>query len=416
MLIVKVRRRYYGWTLLAALGVITIIAYGTSQYFFGVLIVPVGQELGWSRADLSLSYSISLIVAGLLGYPVGRWIDRYGARAIMAAGSVAAGLSLILLSGVQQRWQWDLLWGGGLGVAGAMTLYPVSFAVVANWFHRRRGTAMALLNVLGGLASPIFIPLAGWLVPHVGWRQTLVIFGLIQLCVALPLVLLTVRRHPEDMGLFPDGVGAAEAAASTPRSGETLQQAVRRLPFWTLTVSNGLALLGSNVLFVHQVAYMIGRGQSPSAAATLAGLVGVASLPGRYVFNVMSDRFHSQSVLAVCQATLALGVVVLALASSRSGLIVYVIVYGAAFGTSGPLIASVRAEHFGRRAYATISAVQGLPSLGAAALGPLAAGWLYDRSGSYQFAFAIVAALYLVSAGAMVVTPKPQRLVRGAAS
>ncbi len=154
---------------------------------------------------------------------------------------------------------------------------------------------------------------------------------------------------------------------------------------------------------------MIGRGQNPAAAATLAGLVGVASLPGRYVFNVMSDRFHSQSVLAVCQATLALGVVVLALATSRSGLIVYVIICGAAFGTSGPLIASVRAEHFGRRAYATISAVQGLPSLGAAALGPLAAGWLYDRSGSYQFAFAIVAALYLVSAGAMLVTPKPER-------
>jgi len=401
MLIVKPSRRYYGWTLLASLGVITIIAYGTSQYFFGSLIVPVGQELGWSRADLSLSYSISLVVAGLLGYPVGRWIDRYGARAVMAAGSIVGGLALIRLSSVQQLWQWDLLWGGGLDVAGAMTLYPVSFAVVANWFHRRRGTAMALLNVLGGLASPIFIPLAGWLVPHVGWRQTLVIFGLIQLCVALPLELVTVRRHPEDMGLFPDGADSAEEAASTPRSGATLQRAVHRLPFWTLTLSN--------VLFVHQVAYMIGRGQNPAAAATLAGLVGVASLPGRYVFNVMSDRFHSQSVLAVCQATLALGVVVLALATSRSGLIVYVIICGAAFGTSGPLIASVRAEHFGRRAYATISAVQGLPSLGAAALGPLAAGWLYDRSGSYQFAFAIVAALYLVSAGAMLVTPKPER-------
>jgi len=222
MLIVKPSRRYYGWTLLASLGVITIIAYGTSQYFFGVLIVPVGQELGWSRADLSLSYSISLVVAGLLGYPVGRWIDRYGARAVMAAGSIVGGLALIRLSSVQQLWQWDLLWGGGLDVAGAMTLYPVSFAVVANWFHRRRGTAMALLNVLGGLASPIFIPLAGWLVPHVGWRQTLVIFGLIQLCVALPLELVTVRRHPEDMGLFPDGADSAEEAASTPRSGATL--------------------------------------------------------------------------------------------------------------------------------------------------------------------------------------------------
>jgi len=161
---------------------------------------------------------------------------------------------------------------------------------------------------------------------------------------------------------------------------------------------------------------MIGRGQSPAAAAALAGLLGVASLPGRYVFNVMSDRFPSQAVLALCQATLAVGVVVLALATSRSGLILYVVIYGVAFGTSGPLIASVRAEHFGRRAYATISAIQGIPSLGAAALGPLAAGWLYDHSGSYQFAFAIVALLYLVSAGAMLVTPQPPRLVTAPAS
>jgi MFS family permease len=403
---VPIARGYYGWTLLVALGGVTIIAYGTMQYSFGVLVVPVGQEMGWNRADLSGSYSIALVVAGLLGYPIGRWIDRYGARAVMATGSVIGGLALIRLSGVHDLWQWDVLWGGGLGVAGAMTLYPVSFAVVANWFHRRRGSAMAVLNVLGGLASPIYIPLAGWLVPQAGWRETLVVLGLTQWCIALPLVLLTVRRHPEDMGLFPDGARSAETVLSTPRSGVTLRQAMRRSAFWTLMLANGLSLIGSNVLFVHQIAYMIGRGESPAAAATLAGLIGVASLPGRYVFNTMSDRFHSQSLLAICQATLALGVVVLARADSTGWLIAYIIIYGAAFGAAGPLFASVRAEHFGRRAYATISAVQGLPALGAA-LGPVAAGWLYDRTHSYQFAFAIVAALYVVSAVAMVMTPKP---------
>lgn len=266
---------------------------------------------------------------------------------------------------------------------------------------------MAVLNVLGGLASPIYIPLAGWLVPNVGWRETLVILGLTQWCIALPLELLTVRRHPEDLGLFPDGAPSAEAVLSTPHSGVTLQQAMHRTAFWTLMLSNGLALLGSNVLFVHQIAYMLGRGESPAAAATLAGMIGIASLPGRYVFNTMSDHFHSQSLLAICQATLALGVIVLVRADSMGWLIAYVIVYGAAFGAAGPLFASVRAEHFGRRAYATISAVQGLPAL-AAALGPVAAGWLYDRTSSYRVAFAIVAALYVISALAMVLTPKPE--------
>lgn len=298
-------------------------------------------------------------------------------------------------------------------MAGAMTLYPVTFTVVTNWFHRRRGSAMALLTVLGGLASPIFIPLAGLLVPRVGWRETLVIFGLAQLCIALPLALLTVRRHPEDVGLFPDGAPSAEEAPTTALSGTPLRHAMRRLPFWTITLSNSVALLGFNVLFAHQVAYMIGRGQDSAVAATLAGMVGVASLPGRYIFNVMSDRFHSQLLLGISQAMLALGVVLLALASSTGWLIAYIVVYGAAFGAASALTASVRAEHFGRRGFGAISGVQGVPGLAGAALGPIVAGWIYDRSGSYQLAFAVVAALYVVSAVAMFVTPKPEPISQG---
>jgi len=410
MSIVAQSRIFYGWKLVVALGVITIIAYGTTQYFFGVLVVPVGRELGSSRAELSLSYSIALLVSGILGYPIGRWVDRHGARVVLACGAVVGGLSLMGLSTVDRLWKWDLLWGGGVGLAGAMTLYPVTFNVVANWFHRRRGSAMALLTVLGGLASPLFIPLAGWLVPRVGWRETLVIFGLFLLCIALPLALLAVRRHPEDLGLFPDGAQSRDGdeTPTEPLSGTLLRHAMHGLPFWTITITSVLALLGSNVLFAHQVAYMIGRGQDPAIAAALAGMVGVVSLPGRYLFNVLSDRFHSQVLLGICEAMLACGVTLLALSRSINWMIGYVVVYGAAFGASASLTASVRAEHFGRRAFGTISAAQGIPGLAGAALGPLVVGWSYDRLGSYQLAFAIVAALYVLSATAMFVTPKPK--------
>ncbi len=105
--------------------------------------------------------------------------------------------------------------------------------------------------------------------------------------------------------------------------------------------------------------------------------------------------------------------VLLALARSTGWLIAYIVVYGAAFGAAAALTASVRAEHFGRRGFGAISAVQGVPGLAGAALGPIVAGWIYDRSGSYQLAFAVVAALYVVSAGAMFVTPKPEPISQG---
>lgn len=400
-------RLYYGWTLLVALGVTTLISYGTIQYFFGVLVVPVGREFGWTRAELSLSYSTALIVSGVLGFPIGRWVDRRGARAVLACGAVLGGLSLIGLSTVSELWQWELLWGVGLGVTGAMTLYPVTFTIVANWFHKKRGSAMALLTLVGGLASPIFVPLAGWLVPQVGWRETLVIFGLLHFGIALPLALLLVRRHPEDVGLFPDGATIPPKHSTTPALGISVREALHHLPFWTITLAYSVGLLGSHVLFAHQIAYMIDQGQSPTVAASLAGLLGVASLPGRVIFNLLSNRYPSQVLLAICQSVLALGVVVLAMASSVRWLFAYVVLYGAAFGAGAALAASVRAEHFGRRAFGAISAVQGIPGLAGAALGPLAAGWIYDRSSSYHLAFFIVAVLYLISAATIVATPKP---------
>lgn len=404
--------RYYGWTLVVALGVITVVVYGTVQYSIGVLVVPVGRELGWSRTEIALGFSIALVVAGLLGYPIGRWVDRHGARAAIAVGTVIGGTSLLLLSFVTELWQWDLLWGGGIGLAGALTLYPVTFTVVANWFHRRRGAAMALLTVIGGLASPIFIPLAGWLIAHAGWRETLVIFGCLQLGIALPAALIFVRRHPEDVGLFPDGAATHDKDASSPLSGVVARQAMRTVPFWTLTVSQVVTMMGANALFTHQIAYMIGRGQGSETAAAIAGAVGLASLPGRYVFNALSDRFPAQRLLGIAHAVMSAGVAVLALASSTTLLLLYVVVYGAAFGASSPLTALVRAEHFGRRAFGAITAIQGIPALAGAAAGPLAAGWIYDRSGSYDQALAGVAVLYATSAAAMLLTPKARRAAR----
>ncbi len=173
---------------------------------------------------------------------------------------------------------------------------------------------------------------------------------------------------------------------------------------WTLLTSLGAISI---------IAYMIDSGQDPVMAATLAGMVGLASLSGRYVFNALSEHFPPQRLLGISLAILAFGVTLLTLAHTTGGLIAYLVVYGSAFGATGGLAASVRAEHFGRRAFGTISAIQGYPGLGAAALGPVLAGWMYDRSGSYQLTFAVVAALYALSAGAMFATPKPRPSARG---
>jgi MFS family permease len=405
---------YYGWVLMVILGITTIISYGTTQYLFGVLVVPIDMTFHWGRASISGAYALGLIVAGLLGLPIGYLVDRWGARLLMSSGSALAGLALIGLSRVQGIFQLYLLWSGGLGLAMALTLYPVTFTVVANWFVRKRGSALAILTLVGGLSSPIYIPLAGTLVAHSGWRATFVVLGLSQLVIALPLHAIFLRRHPEDSGLSPDGEPALPLPTDTPLPGTTLAEALRSPDFWMLTAALSLVMLGSTVVFVHQVAFMISRSYNAVLAATLSGMLGLVSLPGRYVFNMLSARISAQKLLMLSVVTQAVGIVVLVQASSLGWLILYVILYGTAYGAFSPLRASVMAEHFGRRAYGAITAVQGIPVAVCAGLGPLAAGWLYDVLHHYELAFWLCAGAFLLAALGLLVTAPPRPNPEGA--
>ena len=399
---------YYGWVLMVVLGITTIISYGATQYLFGVLVVPLDVTFHWGRASISGAYSLGLIVAGLLGVPIGYLVDRRGARLLMSVGSVLAGLALFGLARMDALWQFYLLWSGALGLAMALTLYPVTFTVVANWFVRKRGTALAVLTLVGGLSSPICIPLAGVLVAHFGWRATLVVFGLAQLVIALPPHAFLLRRHPEDLGLSPDGEPALPLQTHAPLPGATLSEALSSAVFWLLTVSLSLVLLGSTVVFVHQVAFMISRGTNAVLAATLSGMLGLASLPGRYVFNMLSMRISPQKLLMLSVVAQAVGIIVFVQASSLVWLILYVVIYGSAYGAFSPLRASVMADHFGRRAYGAITAVQGIPLAVCAGLGPLAAGWLYDVLHHYNVAFWLCACAFLLAAIGIGVTPRPE--------
>ena len=408
------RPYYYGWVLVAALGTTTIISYGTSYYLFGVLVVPLGRDPGWGRGAVSGAYALGVVLAGLLGVPIGRLVDRRGARLPMAIGSAIGGMSLLGLSQIHALWQFYMLWAGGLGLASALTFYPVSFTVVANWFDRRRGAALALLTLLGGLASPIFVPLAGALVPRLGWRETVAILGLVQLGVALPLHALVVRRHPEDLGLRPDGTAAEGSARPAPAGGLGVRAALRLRAFWTLTLAFALATLAGSVLLVHTVAYLIGRGYGGATAAAFIGALGLASLPGRLGLNLLSDRVGPRPLLVLSLAAESAGVVLLLHAASEGWLLAYVAVYGVANGAVSPLRAAVMADHVGRGAYGAITALQGVPIALAAGAGPLAAGWLYDRTGGYAPAFWLAAGAFLLAALCVAATP-PRPVERPAA-
>src|SRR5690606_14914911 len=151
-------RLYYGWVLVVALGITETVSYGILSYSFPVFLAPMEGELGWTRTQITGAFSLAALVAGVAAIPVGRWVDRHGARGVMTAGSVLAALLLVAWSRVESLWAFYALWVG-LGVASAAVLYEPAFAVLANWFVRHRGRALTVLTFMGGFASVIFVPL-----------------------------------------------------------------------------------------------------------------------------------------------------------------------------------------------------------------------------------------------------------------
>ena len=192
------RRRdklYYGWWITFTLAITETISWGIIYYAFTVFIAPMGDDLGWSRAELTGGFSLALLVMGGMAFPVGAWIDRHGARLLMTLGSIAACLLVIAWSQVTDKTTFYLIWAG-LGVCAAAVLYEPAFAVVAAWFVKKRGRALATVTFAAGLASTIFIPLSDALLHAVGWRDAILGLGIFLGVTTIPLHALLLAASP----------------------------------------------------------------------------------------------------------------------------------------------------------------------------------------------------------------------------
>ena len=211
-----------GWAIVGTLSVTEIVSWGVLYYAFAVFLVPMQRELGYSAAELTGAFSVALLVAGVAGIGVGRFLDRHSPRALMTVGSVAGALLVVAWSRVEGLVAFYAIWAG-IGLVMAAVLYEPAFTVLAKWFpeaeERRR--AMTALTLVAGLSSFIFLPLGQALIDAHGWRDALVVLAVVLAAVTVPLHALVLRRGPG---------AAASAAGRRPAQGRSC--APRRSGCW----------------------------------------------------------------------------------------------------------------------------------------------------------------------------------------
>ena len=393
---------YHGWILLAALMVTEPISWGILYDALPVFLKPIQADLGWSSSQLTGGFSLSLLVGGLAGIPIGRWLDRHGSRGVMTTGSIAAALLVLAWSQVHSLLGFYGIWAG-MGVASAMVLYEPAFVAIANWFSNYRPRALMGLTFAAGWSTVIFVPLASWLVERHGWRSALVILAALLGGMTIPLHVLALRRRPEDLGLVVDGGArtshSRRATRVTMVSGISLRTAIAGTRFWWLATGFFLALVTNVAIGIHLIPLLTERGFSASFAAFAAAAIGLVTLPGRLVFLPLGERIDLRFVTATIFGLQTIALLILLTNHSRRSVWLFVVLFGVGLGAVSASRAALTADLYGPTAYGAINGALAFITTIARAAGPLGGSLVHDHFGGYRV---LLMLLMGCSAGAAV--------------
>ncbi len=390
-------RLYYGWIVVAGLCVTETVSWGILYYGFPVLLRPMETDLGFSRVEITGAFSVGMGVAALAALPVGRWIDRHGARALMTLGSCLGTALLLAWSRVESLPALYAVWCL-MGLALAATLYEPAFATVVGWFAMRgRDRALLTVTLAGALASTIFMPIEAWLVGWPGWRTALVALAVILAVLTIPIHALVLRRPPRGAER---GTGAGHAESRVP--GLTLGASARMAVFWVLAAAFVVGGFTTNSVTMHLIPYLSDRGYSPTVAAVMIGWMGAMQLPARLVFAPIATRFGHHAVTGVLFFVQAVSLAQLALVTRLPTLVPMVVMLGAANGMATLARATIIVEIFGPRHYGSISGALALGANGARAIAPVGAAFLMVALGGYERVFwLLTVALVVAGLGVM---------------
>lgn len=405
---------FFGWWIVAAGFGLEALIGGLIFHAYGAYVVVLREEFGWSKTMLSAAFSMARAESGILG-PVQGWLtDRFGPRALIRSGMLIFGAGFMLMSQIATPAGFFLtffLIALGSSLGGYL---PIGVAIVA-WFRRHRALALSVSATgmgVGGLLTPLVVASFD----RVGWRWTALLSGVLVLLVGLPIAQL-VRHRPEAHGMLPDGDavdraepagGAATGARRAPAVDFTAREAMRTPAFWYVALGHGSALLVVSAVMVHLVSHVTERlGHSLEQAATIVALMTVMQVTGQLCGGWAGDRFSKRAIVVACMIAHASALVLLASATARWMVVAFAVLHGLAWGIRGPLMSAIRADYFGSAAFGMITGISSMVIMFGMMGGPLIAGILADRTGSYSAGFGVLAVLAVVGSVFFLLARRP---------
>jgi sugar phosphate permease len=404
-------RVHYAW-IIVAVTFLTLLTAAAIRATPGVLIVPLEQTFGWSRATVSFAVSVNLLLYGLCGPFAAALMERVGVRRVTLLSLSAVTIGVALTTVMRAPWQLVLLWGVVVGVGtGALAL--VLAATIANrWFVARRGLVIGILTASTATGQLLFLPLLAAVVEHAGWRAAaLVVAGAALLLV--PIVLVFMRDQPRDLGLraygaFADAVGPSGPAPRPAGALVALVEGARSRDFWLLAGSFFICGLSTNGLIgTHLIPASMDHGIPAVTAAGLLAAMGVFDLIGTTISGWLSDRWDNRRLLFCYYGLRGLSLMLLpyAYGSEYFGLALFAVFYGLDWVATVPPTVRLTETLFGKHRVGIMYGWIAVAHQVGAATAAFGAGVLRTWLGSYQVAFTgagfvcLIAALMVLAIG-----------------
>ena len=393
-MVLRVRRREYDGVLIVGIVFLaSALTIGSSNYAFGLFVEPLEETFGWSRTAISASLSFWAI--GSLTAPLlGRFMDNYGARSLLAGSLALFGVSLVLRPLMTELWHLYALSILQFSAFSGMNMLPAG-RLVGLWFPKSRGRAMGFAmmgNNFGGLTAPV---LMGYLLAVASWGSAFVVIGILAFAVALMASLFVHERTPHraNAAKLEDNPSSATPGIA----GLTVQEAVRSDAFYYVTAATALGSFTYSALLPQISTHLLDQGANNATVVILVASLAGFGMAGKGVFGFLAERFTARiaMMLSLGGQTALISVIV----AYPSGLHLWVVVpiFGFFFGAYGVLMTLLLQECFGLKYFGSIAGLSGLFGVIPMVVGPLMAGASSDYLGSYGPAFMGVAALFVTA-------------------
>ena len=405
------QRLYYGYIVLAAAFLIAAVAWG-GQRTFGVFLDPLLKTFNWDRASVSFTVTIQMFVTGIVGIVAGRLSDKIGPRIVLTVCGLVVGAGFILSYFINTLWQLWLLQGVCVGVGLAGVMIPLTSCVI-RWFKNRAGFINGL--VFAGVATGmVALPLiASWLINRSdppAWRQAFLDIGIFVL-ILMVVCAQFLRRASDDAEPLSPRKKVTTKLSVNPVS-FTFREAIGTGTFWLMGALWFIDLFNVNIVMVHIVKYAEDALVPATVAASILALTSAVSIGGRVFSGAVGDRFGIKLTIGRGLATVSVGFILLLFNSSLPALYIFAVLIGFGGWSVGAVNSPLVADFYGYKSHGIIlGAVTFIGTVGGA-VGPLVAGFIYDRTHSYHWMFIISAVLPAVGILLLLLLKRPEKRIK----